>query len=80
MIAYGLRRKRAVPAMAAATMTLGTAAALLAPSTRRKVLAQLRMLAFNEAVFVAAWWRVLTGSMDVKWAQERSTRGTTHRS
>jgi cellulose synthase/poly-beta-1,6-N-acetylglucosamine synthase-like glycosyltransferase len=80
LIAYGLRRKRAGPAMAAATMTLGAAAALLAPSTRGKVLAQLRMLAFNEAVFVAAWWRVLTGSMDVKWAQERSTRGTTHRS
>ncbi len=80
LIAYGLRRKRAVPAMAAATIALGGAAALLAPSTRRKTLAQLRMLAFNEAVFLAAWWRVLTGAMDVKWAQERSTRGTTHRS
>jgi cellulose synthase/poly-beta-1,6-N-acetylglucosamine synthase-like glycosyltransferase len=79
LIAYGLRRKRALPAMAAAAMTLGAAAALLVPSTRRKVLAQLRMLAFNEAVFAAAWWRVLTGSMDVKWAQERSTRGSSHR-
>ena len=73
LIAYGLRRKRAVPATAVAAITLGAAAALLAPSTRRKALAQLRMLVFNEAVFAAAWWRVLTGSMDVKWAQERST-------
>jgi biofilm PGA synthesis N-glycosyltransferase PgaC len=75
LIAYGLRRKRQVPAMAVTTMTVGVAVALLAPSARRQVLAQLRMLAFNEAVFVAAWWRVLTRSMDVKWAQERSTRG-----
>jgi 2-polyprenyl-3-methyl-5-hydroxy-6-metoxy-1,4-benzoquinol methylase/glycosyltransferase involved in cell wall biosynthesis len=72
LMAYGLRRERAVPAMAAATMTLGAAAALIAPSARRQALAQLRMLVFNEAVFIAAWWRVLTGSMDVKWAQERS--------
>ena len=71
-VVYGLRRERAVPAMAAATMTLGAAAALIAPSARRQALAQLRMLVFNEAVFIAAWWRVLTGSMDVKWAQERS--------
>jgi cellulose synthase/poly-beta-1,6-N-acetylglucosamine synthase-like glycosyltransferase len=76
LIAYGLRRRRAVPAMAAATITFGAAAALLAPSARRKVLAQLWMLVFNEAVFAAAWWRVLTGSMDVNWAQERSTRGS----
>ncbi len=80
LIAYGLRRKRLVPAMVAATMSFGAAAALLAPSARRKALAQLRMLVFNEAVFVAAWWRVLTRSMDVKWAQERSTRGIRPRS
>jgi cellulose synthase/poly-beta-1,6-N-acetylglucosamine synthase-like glycosyltransferase len=72
LIAYGLRTKRSVPAIAASTITSGLIALLLAPSARHKAIAQLRMLAFNEAVFIAAWWRILTGLMDVNWAQERA--------
>jgi hypothetical protein len=73
LMAFGLRR-RALPAVAA-TIVLAGAAAVIAPTARHKALAQLRMLAFNEAIFIAAWWRVLSGSMDVRWVQERSTRG-----
>jgi cellulose synthase/poly-beta-1,6-N-acetylglucosamine synthase-like glycosyltransferase len=67
-----LRRIGALPsALRALTIvTMLAAAAAVAVRARESV----RMLFFNEWIFVQGWRRVLTRGMDVRWQQERSTR------
>jgi cellulose synthase/poly-beta-1,6-N-acetylglucosamine synthase-like glycosyltransferase len=67
-----LRRVGLLPASlrALAIVTMLAGGVAVVARTRESV----RMLVFNEWIFVQGWRRVLTRGMDVRWQQERSTR------
>jgi cellulose synthase/poly-beta-1,6-N-acetylglucosamine synthase-like glycosyltransferase len=62
----GLRRATKLRLLAPLALTL--------PALGMAARGPLRMLVFNEWVFLLGWQRYLTNGMDVRWRQERSTR------
>ena len=66
----GLGRRR--PKTAAASAVVGVTLAL---GSAPRIAPRVAMLVFNEWLLVRAWWRIWFRQMDVRWIQERSTRG-----